>query len=196
MEIEIQSKTNNPLLKRTEVHFVIHHASEGTPKRELVRSELAEKMNVKKETVMVNFMKSSFGSNETVGYAKVYKSVEKAKAGEKDHILVRNAVIAPKKLAKEKKKKPAEKPGEKAEPKEEVAEKVEDEEEPAEEKPEQKEETTEQSKEEEKPAMEKKEESTEKTESVEKAAEEKAELKEEVAEKSKEEEKSAEEKKE
>ena len=78
MEIEIQSKTNNPLLNRTEVHFVIHHKGEGTPKRELIRSELAEKLNVKKENIMVNFMKSSFGSTETLGYARVYKSVEKA----------------------------------------------------------------------------------------------------------------------
>jgi len=179
MEIEIQSKTNNPLLKRTEVHFVIHHASEGTPKRELVRSELAEKMNVKKETVMVNFMKSSFGSNETVGYAKVYKSVKEVKSGEQKYVLRRNNVIAPKKPAKEKEKKLAEKPEDKGEKKPR---------EQPEEMPEQKEETTEQPKEEEKPAGEKKEESTEKTEGVEKAVEEKAELKEE--------EKSAEEKKE
>ena len=44
MEIEIQSKTNNPLLKRTEVHFTIHHDGGKTPKRELIRSELAEKL--------------------------------------------------------------------------------------------------------------------------------------------------------
>jgi len=179
MEIEIQSKTNNPLLKRTEVHFIIHHASEGTPKRELVRSELAEKMNVKKENVMVNFMKSSFGSTETVGYAKVYKSVKEVKSWERKYVLRRNNVIAPKRPAKEKEKKLAEKPEDKGEKKP-----VEQ----PEEMPEQKEETTEQPKEEEKPA--------EKTESVEKAAEEKAELKEEVAEKSKEGKKSTEEKKE
>jgi small subunit ribosomal protein S24e len=86
MEIEIQSKTDNLLLGRTEVRFVIHHEGEGTPKRELVRSELAEKLNAKKETIMVNDMHSSFGTRKTIGYAKIYKSIEDAKKGEADPI--------------------------------------------------------------------------------------------------------------
>ena len=73
-------------------------------------------------------MKSSFGTKETLGYAKVYTSVEKAKAGEKDYILIRNAVIAPPKKAAKEERKPAEKPGEKVEPKEEIVEKPEGEE--------------------------------------------------------------------
>ena len=92
MEIDIQSKTDNPLLKRTEIHFVIHHQGEGSPKRELIRSELAEKLNVKKENVMINAMQSSFGKAETIGYAKIYKSVNQAKEGEHDHILKRNNI--------------------------------------------------------------------------------------------------------
>ena len=101
MEIEIQSKTDNLLLGRTEVRFVILHEGEGTPKRELVRSELAEKLNAKKETVMVNYMHSSFGSRKTIGYAKVYKSIEEAKAGEADPILKRNGLGTKKKPKKE-----------------------------------------------------------------------------------------------
>ncbi len=42
MEIEIQSKNDNLFLARTEVRFIIRHEGEGTPKRELVRSELAK----------------------------------------------------------------------------------------------------------------------------------------------------------
>ena len=129
MEIDIQSKTNNPLLKRTEVHFAIHHEGEGTPKRELVRSELADKLKVKKENIMINHMKASFGNTETIGYAKVYKSIEAAKASEKKYILIRNNVVAEeKKKPKEEKpvappvkkeeesvEKPVEKPSEEAE---------------------------------------------------------------------------------
>ena len=129
MEIEIQSKTDNLLLGRTEVRFVIHHEGEGTPKREIVRSELAEKLSAKKETVMVDMMRSSFGSRKTIGYAKVYKSVEDAKAGEADPILKRNGLGTKKKPKKESKKEgeekkeaPKEKPS-KAEPKEKPAEK-------------------------------------------------------------------------
>jgi ribosomal protein S24E len=61
MEIEIQSKIDNLLLGRTEIRFMVLHEGEGTPKRELIRSELAEKLNVKKETIMVDSMHSSFG---------------------------------------------------------------------------------------------------------------------------------------
>jgi small subunit ribosomal protein S24e len=129
MEIEIQSKTDNLLLGRTEVRFVILHEGEGTPKRDLVRSELAEKLNAKKETIMVDFMRSSFGARKTVGYAKIYKSIEDAKAGEADPILKRNGLGTKKKPKKEatkegeeKKETPKEKP-QKAEPKAQPAEK-------------------------------------------------------------------------
>ena len=120
MEIEIQSKTNNPLLKRTEVHFTICHDGEKTPKRELIRSELAEKLNTKKENIMINFMKSGFGSADTVGYAKVYKSVKDAEAYEKKHVLKRNnALGGGKKSVKEEPEKSAEQPTAQPEKKEE-----------------------------------------------------------------------------
>jgi small subunit ribosomal protein S24e len=109
MEIEIQSKLDNVLLGRTEVRFVILHEGEGTPKRELVRSELAEKLNAKKETIMVDAMHSSFGSRKTIGYAKVYKSIEDAKAREADPILKRNNLGTKKKAKKEASKPEAEK---------------------------------------------------------------------------------------
>ena len=158
MEIEIRSKSNNPLLNRTEVHFIIRHEGESTPKREFIRGELAEKLNVKKENIMINYMKSSFGITETLGYAKVYKSLKEAKNGERDYILKRNNVVAKEKKAakEEEKKSPVEQP--EAKPKE-AAEK------PAEEK----EETAV------KPDEETKEEMTEKPASEEKITEEKPE---------------------
>jgi small subunit ribosomal protein S24e len=188
MEIEIQSKTNNPLLNRTEVHFIIHHEGESTPKRELIRGELAEKLNVKKENIMINYMKSSFGTTDTLGYAKVYKSLKEVKAGEREYILIRNNILVKeKKPAKEEKKKPVEpseeKPEEGAEkPAEETTVKAEEgKDEETAEKPD-----------------EKKEESTEKPTSEEKINEEKHDEKksEEEVERPKDEEKPAEEKKE
>ena len=129
MEIEIQSKIDNILLGRTEVHFTIIHEGEGTPKRELIRSELAEKLNAKKETIMIDAMHSFFGSRKTVGYAKIYNSIEDAKAREADPILKRNGLGTKKKAKKqaskegaEKKEAPKEKPA-KAETKEPPAEK-------------------------------------------------------------------------
>lgn len=134
MEIDIQSKTNNPILKRTEVHFFLHHEEESTPKRELVRSELADKLKVKKENIMINYMKSSFGKSETVGYARIYNSIDEAKKREKEYILKRNNIITKK---PEKKKEEGEKPPEKPQSKPlETTEKPKEMHEKAEEKPE------------------------------------------------------------
>lgn len=93
MEIEIDSKKNNPLLKRTEVYFTVKHAGEGTPNRELIRSELADKLNSKKENIIVNILKPGFGINVTTGYAKVYSSAEGLKGLENEHILKRNKLL-------------------------------------------------------------------------------------------------------
>ncbi|KYK32513.1 MAG: hypothetical protein AYK22_07415 [Thermoplasmatales archaeon SG8-52-3] len=93
MEIEIDSKRNNPLLNRTEIYFTIKHEGEGTPNRELIRSELADKLNVKKENIIVNTIDSSFGKHEITGYAKIYSSIAKAKETEHDHFLKRNKLI-------------------------------------------------------------------------------------------------------
>jgi ribosomal protein S24E len=62
METEINSKRNNPLLNRTEIFFTIKHKGEGTPNREIIRGELANKLNVKKENIIVKTVHSSFGN--------------------------------------------------------------------------------------------------------------------------------------
>jgi len=117
MEIEIQSKTDNLFLARTEVHFIIHHEGEGTPKRDLIRNELAEKLNAKKEAVMIDHMHSHFGARKTIGYAKIYKTVEDAKKIEGDPILKRNGLATRKKAKKkEAKKEGGEKPAAKEKP--------------------------------------------------------------------------------
>jgi small subunit ribosomal protein S24e len=118
MEIEIDSKKNNPLINRTEVRFTIHHKGESTPNREIVRSELAEKLNVKKEDVVVDNIHTSFGVQQIKGYAKIYNTVENAKGWERSHILERNKLIE-KKVKKEGEKKAAEKPAAERPPKKE-----------------------------------------------------------------------------
>ena len=92
MEIDIESKKNNPLLNRTEVQFTVKHEGSSTPNREIIRNELADKLNAKKENIIINGFKSNFGKSETIGYAKVYSSINKAKDIERGHILKRNIV--------------------------------------------------------------------------------------------------------
>ena len=104
MEIEIDSKKNNPLLNRTEIYFTIKHIGEKTPNREIIRAELADKLNVKKDDVIVDSVHTTFGIQEITGYAKVYSSPDKLKGLEREHILVRNKLMQ----AKKKEKKAAE----------------------------------------------------------------------------------------
>lgn len=108
MDIEIQTQTKNPLLNRTDVHFKVLHTGEQTPKRELVRSELAEKLKVKKDQVIIDNMQSHFGISHTQGYAKIYKNTKEAQEYERRHILKRNHAAPAKEKAKEEPKAKAE----------------------------------------------------------------------------------------
>ncbi|MBU0496515.1 MAG: 30S ribosomal protein S24e [Candidatus Thermoplasmatota archaeon] len=102
MEIEIHTKTNNPLLNRIEVHFTVLHTGEQTPKRELIRSELADKLNVKKEQIIVDNMQTHFGITKTIGYAKIYKSIKEAQHYEEKYLLKRNKALATEKQKEDK----------------------------------------------------------------------------------------------
>jgi len=113
MEINIDNKRNNPLLNRTEIHFTVIHKGEKTPDRELVRTELAEKLNAKKENVVVNYINPSFGLSESIGYAKVYDSKNKMEDLERKYVLKRNTPGASKKEKTKKEEKSAEKPEQK-----------------------------------------------------------------------------------
>ena len=94
MELEVSEKKEQPLLARIEVSFRVKHPNESTPKREEVRAELAEKMNVTKGCIVIDNMKADFGKSETAGLAKIYKTENDAKTIERKHILVRNKLIS------------------------------------------------------------------------------------------------------
>ncbi len=128
MEIEITSQKENPLLKRTEVRFRIAHPKERTPKRSVVRGEIAALLGTKKGLVIVDHLDVEFGISETKGYAKAYKTEEMMLKTERDHILKRASVQTADEGTEEKApeaapapKAPAEEPAEEA-PAEEKAE--------------------------------------------------------------------------
>ncbi len=124
MEIEIGSKKNNPLLNRTEIRFTVKHQGEKTPNRQIIKSELAEKINAKKENIIIDYINSGFGIQESSGYAKIYSPTKIAEEIERKHILKRNRVASKKEKkegAKEEKQPEAteEKPKEQEKPAEE-----------------------------------------------------------------------------
>ena len=100
MKIEIQSKKENLLLGRSEVLFEVDHDGEPTPARDALRSKLAELMNVQKEKVMVDHLKTEYGKGRSVGYAKVYLSVDAVKSRESKHQQIRHGLIEKPKVEK------------------------------------------------------------------------------------------------
>ena len=124
MEIEIESKRNNSLLSRTEVYFNIKHTDGKTPNRDIIKSELAGKLNAKKDVIIIDIIKSSFGIQETKGYAKIYSSNKKLEEIERKYKIKRNTTGKKQDKKEEPKEEKAEKPADADEKKEETSDQV------------------------------------------------------------------------
>lgn len=100
MDIHIIEEKNNPLLNRREVVFKVDHES-ATPSRKSIVDRIAATMNSKEGLVIVDNLKTEFGKRETIGYAKIYETEERAKQVERPHITERNTFVAPEEAKKE-----------------------------------------------------------------------------------------------
>ena len=96
MKIEITQKRENPLLKRTEVHVTVAHDGESTPGRNAVAEEIAKMTKSKRNCVVIDRIESVYGRGKSTGYAKVYDNMEAALEYDRDHLLKRNGIEAPK----------------------------------------------------------------------------------------------------
>ncbi len=92
MEIQLIEEKSNSLLNRREVVFKIIH-DEGTPSRKSVVERIAATMNSKPGLVFVDNMNTEFGKRETLGYAKIYETIERAKQVERPHVITRNTYL-------------------------------------------------------------------------------------------------------
>jgi len=102
MDISINEKTENPLLKRTEVRFTVEFEG-STPSRKEVREKLCTLLKSSPELTVIREMKQGFGSKKLLGIARVYSDAEAAKIEHK-HILAREKGEKAKKEKKEEKK--------------------------------------------------------------------------------------------
>lgn len=100
MDIHIIEDKNNPLLNRREVVFKVDHES-ATPSRKSIVDRIAATMNSKEGLVVIDNLKTEFGKRETIGYAKIYETEERAKQVERPHITERNTFVAPEEAKKE-----------------------------------------------------------------------------------------------
>ena len=77
MDIKIIEEKNNPMLNRREVVFKVTHES-ATPSRKSIVDRIAATMNSKEGLVIVDNLRTEFGKRETIGYAKIYETEERA----------------------------------------------------------------------------------------------------------------------
>lgn len=96
MKMEINEKKENLLCQRVEVYFTIDHNGEPTPGRNAVAEEVAKAVKSKRDCVVVASVESMYGIGKSKGYAKVYDSKEAALKLEKEYLLKRNGIEAPK----------------------------------------------------------------------------------------------------
>lgn len=100
MDIQVIDEKNNPILNRREIVFKVIH-DESTPTRKSVVEKLAATQNSKVGLVYVDSLKTEFGKRETVGYAKIYETAERAKQIERAHIIERNTFSKPEEAKQE-----------------------------------------------------------------------------------------------
>jgi len=94
LDIQVIEAKNNTILNRRELVFKVIH-DESTPTRKSVVERLAATQNSKVGLVYVDSLKTEFGKRETIGYAKIYETAERAKEIERAHIIERNTFNKP-----------------------------------------------------------------------------------------------------
>ena len=101
MEIKIITKKENPLLKRTEVHFIVEYDNKSTPSRLEIRKKVEKLLKKNSGLVIIKKIETRAGTHTAAGLANIYNSVQQANRVEPIHYLKRNA--GPQKLEEEKK---------------------------------------------------------------------------------------------
>ena len=91
MELLIEKKAENPLLKRREIYFRVRYwDTKVTPSRKEVRERLAGLLNANLDRLVIRWMKPEFGKMEAKGYALIYDTPEDMMSVEEDYVIKRN----------------------------------------------------------------------------------------------------------
>ncbi|ASI98353.1 30S ribosomal protein S24e [Thermococcus celer] len=93
MEIKVREMKENRLLGRKEIYFDVIHEGEATPSRADVKGKLVAMLDLNPETVVIQYIRSYFGSRVSRGYAKAYESKERMLYIEPEYVLVRDGII-------------------------------------------------------------------------------------------------------
>jgi len=88
MDLDIKANEKNEVLKRQEI--VAETSEKITPSKEAVQEKLAAKLNVPKEQIVVNKIKTGFGEAKAVIYARAYDSEDQMRSVEAKYVVSRN----------------------------------------------------------------------------------------------------------
>jgi len=89
MKIEIIKDEKNMLLNRRDVAFNI--ISEGTTaSRENVKNMLVAILDAKPELMVLDRMNTQYGTQDILGYARLYDDLQQLQAIEPDYMIARN----------------------------------------------------------------------------------------------------------
>ena len=93
MEIDIITKTENPVLDRTEIEFECIYQGEATPKILEVKSKLVAILDADKNLLIIDNIQPSYGEGKGNGYAKIYNSEDSLNKIETKHIIEKNQEV-------------------------------------------------------------------------------------------------------
>lgn len=93
MEINVITKTENPVLDRTEIEFECVYQGESTPKILDVKSKLVAILDANKNLLIIDNIQPSYGEGKGNGYAKIYNSEESLNKIETKHIIEKNQEV-------------------------------------------------------------------------------------------------------
>ncbi len=69
-------ETHFPLLNRTEVIFEIDHARQPTPRKDVIKKQLAAELKTNEELINLHKIINNFGSTKTKVIAEIYNTKE------------------------------------------------------------------------------------------------------------------------
>lgn len=88
MDIRIDSDKRNELLGRREIGFVLNYKG-ATPSRKEVLDKISAKLNLDQKLVVIDSLRTRFGSSELHGLLRVYDSEEMKLKLERPYLLKR-----------------------------------------------------------------------------------------------------------
>jgi ribosomal protein S24E len=83
MDFEVLEENENVFFARKELKLSIKHQKSPTPKKQELVKELSAKYSVPEDHVIVDFIYSKKGTNESVAKVKIYKEKPKVKESAK-----------------------------------------------------------------------------------------------------------------